>query len=534
MKRTLKQLLSLALAGVTAFTLVGCGGSGKEAANALKEGADKAGSTEIASDSPYAGKGYDLSKRENIVLYVLGDEPKDMQKIADQANADYFEPNLNTTVDIKFLNWSDYTTKYLLLLSGGEPVDLIYTAAWCYYNEEAAKGAFVELTDEFLKQNMPYTQEQQPKESWNQISIDGKIYAVPKAKAAFTAYNITAVRQDLIDKYKLTVPDSFDNYQKYLEELAGLKGETGVVPLNTNANREQLLTTFLQTKGIQNVAEGYDWMYYNNGKEDAPDPADIFYFYGSDLNLEYCKKMSEFASKGFWSADAINDTTDSQAYFENGTSGSFIWNTSVFQAGKNLESANIGTYAVYDLTPDALRCSASYATDAIAITSKSKDQQRAALALDYMKSDVNLNRLLLGGVEGTHYQLSEEGTRIKLDGWKNYSWNNWAWALNREDEPDEKGLDEREIAITKILEDHEYHPEVAGFTFDPKNVETEYTVVKSIIDEYKQSFALGIYGDNTEKEFANFQKKLSGAGVDKVTDELKKQYEAYLFRTGLK
>src|SRR5699024_3182174 len=106
-------------------------------------------------------------------------------------------PNLNTTVEIKFLNWSDYSTKYSLLLSGGEDVDLIYTAAWCYYNEEAAKGAFLELTDDFLKQYMPYSYEQQPKESWDQISIDGKIYAVPKAKSTFTSYNIVAVRQDL-------------------------------------------------------------------------------------------------------------------------------------------------------------------------------------------------------------------------------------------------------------------------------------------------------------------------------------------------
>lgn len=469
-------------------------------------------------------------KDATIVMYVLGDEPADMQKIVDQANADYFVPDLNTTVEIKFLNWSDYATKYSLLLSGGEQVDLIYTAAWCYFNEEAAKGAFLELTKEFLEENMPATYKEQPKESWEQISIDGKIYAVPKGKATFTGYNIAVVRKDLIDKYNLTVPDSWEHYLKYLEELAALKPETGVTPLNTNANREQLLTVFLQTKGIQNVAEGYDWMYYHNGKEQAPSADDIFYFYGSELNLEYVKKMAELAAKGIWPADAINDTTDAQAYFENGTSGSFLWNTSVFQAGKNLEAAGNGTYAVYDLTPKAKRCRASYATDAIAITTKSKDQKRAARVLDYMKSNVSLNRLLLGGIEGTHYQLTDKGTRLALEESKNYTWNNWAWAINRQDEPDEDGLDERQIVIDKNLNNNEYHPQVSGFTFDPKKVETQYTVVKSIIDEYKQSFALGIYGDNTEAEFASFQKKLDAAGIDKVTAELKAQYQNYLQR----
>ena len=48
--------------------------------------------------------------------------------------------------------------------------------------------------------------------------------------------------------------------------------------------------------------------------------------------------------------------------------------------------------------------------------------------LDYMKGDVNLNRLLLGGIEGKHYQLNEDGTRTTLDDADGYTWNNWAWA----------------------------------------------------------------------------------------------------------
>lgn len=69
---------------------------------------------------PYANQDFDLSKHETIVMYVLGDKPKDMDEVLDKANADYFEPNLNTTLDLEFLNWSDYSTKYTLVLAGGE------------------------------------------------------------------------------------------------------------------------------------------------------------------------------------------------------------------------------------------------------------------------------------------------------------------------------------------------------------------------------------------------------------------------------
>ena len=148
---------------------------------------------------------------------------------------------------------------------------------------------------------MPLSYDQQPDESWDEISINNTIYAVPKSKATFTAYNQVAVRQDLIDKYNLTVPDSWDNYVKYLKELAQKQSETGVTALNTNANREQLLTTYGQSKGVQGVTEGYDFEYYANNSDAAPSTDDIWYLYTSDFYKDYCLTMADLAKSGVWS-----------------------------------------------------------------------------------------------------------------------------------------------------------------------------------------------------------------------------------------
>ncbi len=517
-----RMVSAMLIAGMT-MGLVGCGNGANDS---TQTGADTR--TGVESDSPYADLGLDLSEHKTVVMYVLGDRPEDMDEVLTKANEEYFEPNLNTTLDLEFLNWSDYSTKYSLLLAGGDTVDLIYTAAWCYYNDEVSNGAFKQLDPEWLKTYMPLSYDQQPEESWEEIAIDGKIYAVPKAKATFTAYNVVAVRQDLIDEYDLTVPDSWDNYVSYLKELADKQSETGVTALNTNANREQLLTVYGQSQGVQGVTEGYDFEYYANNSDAAPASDDIWYLYTSDFYKDYCLTMADLASAKVWSTDAINDTSDAQAYFENGTSGSFVWNSSVFTAGKNLESSETGTYAVYDVTPDVKRNRGSYSTDAIAITEKSADPERAALVLDYMKGDVNLNRLLMGGIEGEHYSLDADGYRTALDAADGYGWNNWAWAINRQDEPDEAGLDEREIAINEHNEEMEYVPAQTGFTFDPSSVQTEFTVVQSIVDEYKMAFSLGIYGDDTESTFEEFKSQLEDAGIDKVLDEFVSQYNAYM------
>ena len=48
-----------------------------------------------------------------------------------------------------------------------------------------------------------------------------------------------------------------------------------------------------------------------------------------------------------------------------------------------------------------------------------------------------------------------------------------------------------------------------------------------IRDRYEYSFSLGIYGDNTEAKFNEFKGKLEAAGLDKVTEAMKTQYEAF-------
>jgi putative aldouronate transport system substrate-binding protein len=534
MRKKMKKVMAVVVAGSMLMSMTGCGNSSSASESTTEsttaQGADD---STISADSPYAGKGYNFAEKENVVMYVLGDRPADMDTVLEKANSEYFEPDLNTTLDIEFLNWSDYSTKYSLLLSGGEQVDLIYTASWCYYNDEVAAGAFKLLDDDFLKTYMPYTYEELPEEAWKEIAIDGEIYAVPKGKATFTSYNGAVVRQDLIDQYSLTTPDSWDNFKTYLEELAALETETGVVALNTNANREQLFTMFCQENTLQGVTEGYDFIYQANNSEDALEAEDISYTYMSDYYTDYALQMADLASKGVWSSNAVNDTTDSQAYFENGTSGALVWNSTIFTAGDNLEAAGLGTYAVYDVTPDTKRSRGAYSVDATAITEKSADPERAALVLDYMKSDVDLNRLLLGGIEGTHYELDEDGNRITLDKAADYPWNSWAWAINRQDEPDEAGMDERAEAYGEHCEEMEFVPAQTGFTFDPSSVQNQYTAVQSVVSEYQQSFALGIYGDGTQDAIEEFHQALKDAGVEEFTDEFIRQYTEYKEANGI-
>ena len=124
----------------------------------------------------------DMSDPYTVNMYLIGDKPNDWDSVLEKVNT-YLEP-FNTDLAVTFMSWSDYQTMYSLVLAGGEQVDLIFTAPWCYMYTEAAKGSFYELTDEFIADYMPLSKRYQAEESWEETTIAGQTVAVPSDVAA--------------------------------------------------------------------------------------------------------------------------------------------------------------------------------------------------------------------------------------------------------------------------------------------------------------------------------------------------------------
>lgn len=249
--------------------------------------------------------------------------------------------------------------------------------------------------------------------------------------------------------------------------------------------------------------------------------------------MEYALETAELAAAGCWSSNAINDTNDPRDSFANGTSATYSYNENIYTVGKELESAGLGTYEAYDIAPGTKRARGTYASDAIAIATNSKDPVRAALVLDALKGFPEVNNLIIGGIEGKHFNLDEEGNRVTLEGSVGYAWNAWSWALQTADMPQDATMDDRQKEYLAICEENEFVPEIVGFTFDKAPVETELNVINSIRDEYEFSFVLGVYGDKTEEKFQEFKEKIQAAGLEKVTEEFKSQYKAYCEKKGI-
>ena len=527
-----KKLAALTLALIMVMSLAACGNSGKQndTGGGIDAGEDNPGGNNgISEDSPYRDKGFDLSKHETVVMYAIGEKPTDMDKVMEIVNKQYMEPWINTTLDVKFLSWGEMGDKYSLLLTPeGDQVDLMYTSSWCNYSSEVANGGFKELTPEFLQKYMPYSYPIQAPISWEQVSVAGKIYTIPKNNATFNTYNVFVVRTDLLDKYGDFEINSWDSMKKALITLAENERANGIYANGQRGTAEFADHLWWQNVGAEPLASGYAFMYYTHGSEDLPDwDKDVFYKFICDDTLQLYKEMAEMAKAGVWSPDRINDTTDAVDNFKSGKVASLIWNASAPTAGQDMENAGVGTYDVFDVTPDAKAQRGSYADDTVAITAKSKLPERAALVMDVLKGFDEVNNLVVGGIEGTHYIMTEDGYRQDGPDAANYNWGVWAWGITGKNSPSSYNPDPRQNKFAEICEPKEYAPIASTFTFDKTNVEAELAVIDGIVGEYEQSFNLGLFGDDTEMKYNEMVQRLKDAGIDAIMEECRSQYEAF-------
>ena len=214
MKKSAKLLaLVLALALVlTAFT--GCGGTGTSGSAATP--------ASTSGSEPAAGP--DISEEVTLTMYLIGDRPVDNDLVFEKIN-ERLKEEINATIDVKFMSWSEYEQKYPLIFASGEDWDIIFTADWCFYNAQATKQGFWEITPEALETYAPMTAESMYPEAWEQAKVDGKVYMLPMNYQELTAY-VWMARGDLMEKYGIESLDTFEDAPKPYH--AGHRGQRAV------------------------------------------------------------------------------------------------------------------------------------------------------------------------------------------------------------------------------------------------------------------------------------------------------------------
>lgn len=327
-----KRIAALALSAcLAAGALMGCGAEGKQdTANTSSSSGQSANldssesSKQISGEEGLTYNGQDVSEPVKLVMYYLGDAPTAQDEVLKKIN-EKLSSKINATIELKNISLSDYQTKYSLTIAGGENVDLIYTSTWAFYQTEASKGAFAEVTEDIIDKDMPLHKEFQDPVSWGQAKINGKIYFVPCNMAKVNGNTVT-IRGDLRKKYGIDKIQTSDDFEKYMESVS--TDESSGIQFAYNASQNNDLMKRVMYWEHYNLIpiEGAAINYYVLPYKDNVSENDLEWIYATDQYKEYANKMKTWADKGFWSKSAISNSTEVKDSFLSGNSAVFVQN----------------------------------------------------------------------------------------------------------------------------------------------------------------------------------------------------------------
>ena len=472
-------------------------------------------------------KAIDISKEVKLKLYCVGDKSpgEGSQMIADAVNK-IIKPKINATIATEYLPWADWVNKYQLVFASGEDFDGIYTANWSFYQSQATKNGFAEITQDMLQQYAPSLLSDLPDEAWQQAKISGKIYMIPTTFDEFaTAQYI--VREDLRKKYNVPEIKNLDDFGVYLSAIS--KNEKTMVPLDLSVS-----TDYGSLLGLFNAQNEYGTIgnvpQNNFVYKFAEKGATILNSFETPEFMKFAKTMYKWKLAGYWSKDALSNKTPVSTSFDNGKSGS---------THSNLLAATNYSYAwpkahpgwevqAFDGAPGKKLTGTPFIGSGLGIHASSKNIERMLMFAEYARTNKELNQLLCYGIKDVHYTLTgvDKVTYIrgntKTDYTDGLSWffRNAKFQLKPANVYSNYDIifdSEKERQVSHLLQ---------SFNFDDTALKNEMAAITNVITQYGIPTITGFIDPSLGIPALNT--RLKAAGMDKVMKEIKAQAAKYL------
>ncbi|MDR2102779.1 MAG: extracellular solute-binding protein [Treponema sp.] len=464
----------------------------------------------------------------NLVYYLWGSEGVANQDILKEINTK-LKADLNATLEIKYIDWPEISTRYPLLFASGEPFDMSHASpgAAAPYFTLAAQGALADLTA-LVDTAVPALKAAIPAGTWNGAKFNGKIYGVPCLYSEFTTYGYVHNR-NLLQKYGLQPINSIASLEAYMDAV--VKNER-FPPINGDSNDAVNLYRMM-------VALTGKWL-------DAPGIASNQMYlvttspenYRDIIHPAFTKEFEDWAvlmhgwnSKGYWPQDILSSQVSGKNHFNNGNSGGFITHQPDW-------TGNFGSLKTSQ--PDVVTdfwCFAEKGNKIVrkmgvenstAISATSKNAERALRAIEKFMTEEAYYYLIQYGIRGRQYDVvngfavQPAGYNADVDGGGFAVWSlrNDKFNLPRESEdPRRYTLNE---AWNKVAINNPY----IGFSFNPSIVASEISSITSVNSQLGIQIMLGKTQDPREA-VVRYRNQLTQAGIEKVVGEVKKQLAGF-------
>ncbi len=541
MRKLLRTMSLVAVALlVVSMALTGCSTTTPSAASATTaESTPTPAETTTESVAPTATAtatpAIDTSAEVHLYGYLLGAALPGMPDVMTALNAK-LKADINATMEINYIGWSDLTSKYPLILAAGENVDWIYTAAWCQMATQSAKGAFMEMTPELYATYMPlHWAKIKDTTAIKECSINGKDYMIPTSTPD-KKVPVVLYRKDLATKYGIGDLTKFSDIEPFLAAVK--KNDPDMVPINMDSTYDlgtPLFNLFTEANDVMTditmVTGSGCGLYYKIFDKDG-----ALYQISSDTAMlpgltTAAQTMKKWYDAGYINHDAFANKVRSKESLVAGKSAVAFGNSIDVQG--NLTSAKeagmeIGIIPILG-GASGKNAANAYTNNGVAIAAKSKNWERALMAMDLIMEEESYVDLVYYGEQDKNYKLTADG---KLD----YTGIDATlypvdqagfWFVDKDYFKPSTSWTEGYTALQSKVPGYIATDTLAAFSPDLTNVKSQIANLNQVLTQYLNPIDLGAVS-NVDEAFKTLDKNLNSAGIADVNTELSKQIEAYL------
>ncbi len=527
----LRKLVSLFL--LAAFVLAACAPSATpEQPAAEQPAAEQPAAEQPAAEQPAAPPQPTCDKPVTLDLYMVGGGDTPARPDVEAALNAYIEPLICADVRFNIVGWGDWFAKAITGIQAGEKMDIFFTADWWQYNELVAQGLLLPLNDDNGPNgNLLEQYGQGILKSLNPAfiagtQVNGINYAVPTNKELAVpdgfVYNVAFAEQIGFTPADAAKIKTMRDFEPWLEKAKAARPDEYPYLLNYMPGFEPWLDGF--ASGVPQNIITMNGLPDANGKFDES----IINVVESDWYREYVTLIREWHDKGWVNPDAALTGYEPDRIMN---AGQF------FVVAQPLKGNGIKSQELVNSSgnPDLRLAEIEWAPKVVntvhtggsmlAIPALSEYPVEAMKFINLLHTDPKVVNMVLFGVEGKHWQLEADGRVNIIDNaWYSAHPGAWVWGNTQIQYVTNKEDPNKNKLLIEYANDALPHPSL-GFRFNKTPVEAEITAINAVVDAYWTPLLYGYIDPATE--LPKFIEELKAAGIDKVKEEVQRQYDAW-------
>lgn len=490
----MKKLIAAVLATAAVISAAGCSGGGNQ-------GDVKRESAEEMAQKPY-----------EINWYTYG-TPQDEVELVEAKVNEYIKDKINATVKLIVLESSQYSNQLSSMIQAGEYFDMCFVADWMLkYAESAEMGAFVPL-DDYFAEYMPKTYELSDKSAIECSRVNGKLYALPNIKENAECYG-WVYRKDIAQKYNIDM-DSIKSFEELEPYLLKIKANEPDIKYPIDWDTDASPSGGILQQPI--MAASVIGLESDSSRE-------VINVLSSEKSREGFKTARRFYEEGLVKEDVLTTVSELNTRMKGGKT---FCHMAKLKPGKAQELYKDSEYEFAQAEITQPRKGAKFGTGAMtAVSATSKNPTRVMRFIELINTDEYLNNLIIYGIEGKHYEKTDDG-RVKLmpDTKYTQSGRQWIYANIFLTYPTVR----ENIDKNRLLKEFDTNAQLSsftGFSFAPENVQMELASCANVNNQYRNQLMLGAVDPDTI--YDKYMEEMEKAGMNIVIDEVSRQFNEFL------